>query len=91
MSLFNKQTLITITLDCGTTVTGASTARILYKKPNGTTGYWTATPSTQYLIYSVLNGDIDQSGVWEFQAYAVLSGKIAYGEIVYRNFKEPIL
>ena len=91
MSIFNTQSLLTITLDCGTSVVGATTARVLYQKPDGTTGYWNATPSTNYLIYSILDGDIDQSGVWRFQAYAVLTGKIAYGEIVYKDIQKPLI
>lgn len=91
MSIFKQQTLLTITLDCGTSVSSSTTSRVLYKKPNGDIGYWNGTPSGNYIIYSIQSGDIDQSGVWQFQAYAVLTGKIAYGEIVYKDIQKPIL
>lgn len=91
MSLYKGQSLLTITLDCGTSVASATTSRILYRKPSGTTGYWTATASGTELSYTLVDGDIDESGVWQIQAYAVIGGKKAYGEIINKQFNEPII
>lgn len=91
MSLYKGQSLLTITLDCGTTVTSATTARILYRKPSGATGFWTATASGTELSYTLVNGDIDESGTWQLQGYTVIGGKTAYSEIINKQFNEPIL
>ena len=90
MSLFKGQSYLTITLDCGTTVAAATVARILYEKPDGTKGYWTATATGTELSYTLVNGNIDQSGVWKLQAYVEIGGKKAYGEITTKIINEPI-
>ena len=74
-------------------VSSASTKRILFKKPNGTLLEKTATFYTNgtdgIIQYITITGDLDTVGVWQLQAYVVLSGNQYRSNIttfkVYRN------
>ena len=90
MSLFNNQSLLSITLDCGTDVMTADATMIIYTKPDGTTAMWTGTPVGNTIVYSFANGDINQSGNWKFQAYVEIGGRKTYGDIVTKTFLEPL-
>lgn len=90
MSLFNTQSVLTITLDTGTDTTLAAVKKILYEKPSKVKGEWTATGSTTFLSYVVVNGDIDVPGLWKFQAYLEIGGKKLFGDIVTENFDIPL-
>lgn len=91
MSIFKLQSLITISLETSYTLLGsASVKRILYAKPDGTDGFWTASVSGTKLTYGLANGDIDQAGVWKFQAYIEAGGLKGYGEIVEQEIELPL-
>jgi len=89
--LFIKSGLITLTLSTGRDLTGAINSKILYQKPDGTKGEWTATISGQSLTYTLSNTDIDQAGVWKFQTYIEIATKKGYGEMVEQIFEQPII
>lgn len=92
MSVFEKQSLLTITANTGyDDLVSASTTQILYEKPDGTTGAWEADVSGETLVYEVHNGDIDQRGRWTFQAYWVNGGLKGYGKKKRRYFEKPII
>lgn len=92
MSKFKTQSLITIIAETGYAgLASATVKRILYKKPNGDTGYWIATNSGTTLVYSVQNGDIDQVGEWQFQAYIEVTSLKGYGSIAKQTFEKPII
>jgi len=90
--IFKSQTLLTVKLETGLTITSATVKKILYRKPDGTTGFWTATADgTTKLAYEVnLATDIDQAGIWKLQTFVTLSGKDGYGDIVEVDFKGPL-
>jgi hypothetical protein len=88
--LYTGSGLLTLTLDTGRDLTGASNPKILYQKPDGTKGEWTATISGQSLTYAVINTDIDQAGVWKLQTYIEVAAKKGYGEIVEQVFEKPL-
>ncbi len=91
MSVFKIQSLLSITLETNyNALASASVTRILYKKPNGTTGYWTATVSGTKLIYNVQNGDIDINGTWKFQSYIEAGGLKGFGSVATQNFDIPL-
>lgn len=70
-----------IILETGQTITTADVLQIKYQKPDGTTGAWTGTISgTTKVKYTLSNGDIDQAGVWTFQAYVEVSGGKWHGQ-----------
>jgi hypothetical protein len=70
-----------IKLDCGQDISTATTKQIQYKKPDGTTGAWTATIDTlRYLTFTTVLGTLDQAGVWQLQAYIVMPTWTGHGE-----------
>jgi len=59
-----------IVLDCVAVVTGLTTAKIKYRKPDGTTGEWDAEiEGTTQIKYVTAKDDLDVPGVWILQAY----------------------
>ena len=82
MSIFKNQTLLTITLDTSLTdLASATTLRIYYKKPSGTSSFWVASLSgTSSVTYAIQSGDIDESGEWIIWSYADYSGSSAQGD-----------
>jgi hypothetical protein len=79
-----------IQVDVGSDVTGATTSRIKFIKPDGTSGYWNATISTQYLRYTTVEDDLDQVGEWDAQAYVELAAGKWHGEVTRFKVLEPI-
>jgi len=74
-----------IILDCGTDVSSLTSAKILYQKPNGVTGSWTATKKTgapTKIHYITGASDLDVAGVWILQAYVVMPAWSGHGEEV---------
>jgi hypothetical protein len=68
-------TNITITLHANHNLSSPTTTRIYYKKPNGETGFWTATMvGNDQLTYVTLDNDIDVPGVWVLQGYVLKAG-----------------
>jgi hypothetical protein len=57
-----------IQFDVGLDLTHATVKEVLFKKPDGTTGSWTASlVGPMILGYITQIGDIDQSGIWTIQ------------------------
>lgn len=81
---------LTITLDTTVDLTGATIIEIHYKKPSGATGEWTASVTdTTKVQYATVDGDIDESGTWEFLAYVKTAGGFeGPGEPVSVTFNE---
>jgi len=92
MSIYKNQTLLTITLDTSLTdLSTATTLKILYRKPSGADGFWAGSLSgVSSIEYSILSGDLDESGSWQLQAQADYSGNIGNGGIVHMIVKEPL-
>ena len=60
---------IEVRLDTQFQLENVEIARIIYKKPSGTTGYWDAQVDGTELVYIIKEGDIDEAGIWFLQAY----------------------
>jgi len=72
-----------IDLDVGENIQTATTLRINYTKPDGTSSYWTATlVGTSVLRHVTASNELDQAGVWALQAYAVSPAGAWRGETV---------
>ena len=84
MAIFKDQGLLTIELDTGYDITSATSAKILYQKPDGTTGEFVGAASdTTKISYSLVDGDIDQAGTWIFQSFVTIGGRNGYGGKAY--------
>ena len=71
-----------IILDVGTDVSTATDLRIVYKKPNGVSGYWPAQLDPEdptKIYYIVQEGDLDVVGVWIVQAYVEMPSWKGHG------------
>lgn len=88
--IFETQSLLTINLETNFDISLATVTKILYKKPNGVKGSWTAAVSGNNLIYNLTNGEIDQPGLWRFQSYVEIGGLKAYGKVVTQDFRIPL-
>ena len=89
MSIFQAQGYLTLKLDTNLNIATASVTRILYRKPDGTTGFWEADSieNNKILVYDMTDADLDQPGVWTFQAFVTLDGRNGYGEYVQKEIK----
>ena len=79
-----------IRVDVGSDVSLATVHWIKYIKPDGTTGHWDATVSTQYLQYVSTDGDLDQVGEWTVAALITTPSGTWHGEITRFEVLEPI-
>lgn len=91
MSVFKTQSLLTFIAETDYADLASATVKVIkYKKPKGQTGEWEASVSGTTLTYNTTNGDIDQEGQWEFQAYIEVGGLKGYGNIAKQYFEKPI-
>lgn len=91
MSVFKKQSLLTLKLETNYDDLAAATVkRILFKRPDGTEGFWNADQEGTLLVYNLQNGDINKEGNWQFQTYIEVGGKNAPGTIVNHFFERPL-
>ena len=90
MNYFVGQSNLTISLETGLDLTAATNPKILFTRPNGSTGSWTATKNVQALTYNLQNGDIDQPGTWKFQGYCELAGRKAFGDVAKIEVLKPL-
>lgn len=89
---FKTQSLLVITVETGYSGLGSATVkRILFTKPNGSKGYWNGTVSGTSLTYQTTEGDIDQAGLWKFQAYIEVGGLKGFGDITTQYFETSLL
>jgi len=73
---------VQLNLDLGIDVSGYSEFIIKYKKPDGTTGCWTAalcSSDNERIIYTCVHGDLDISGDWLVQALVRDTGVQLHG------------
>lgn len=88
-NFFIHQGNITITNNTGVSLAGATVTQIIFRRPDGTTGTWNATPSGNTLTYAIQTGDTAVKGNWRLQAYIVNGGQKGYGTEVTQRFKLP--
>jgi len=89
-NIFIHQRIAPIVLDTGVSLASATNQKIKYRKPNGVTGFWSATIVGTTLTYTVTGTDVDIIGNWRLQAYYEISGQPVWGKEVTQQFKLPI-
>jgi len=65
-------------------ISSGTVFKIYYRKPDGTTGSWTATKesnNTSISYTTTLASDLDQVGKWTLQSYSEVGGWKGYGEV----------
>lgn len=85
-----KQTEPLISLDTGKDLSTASNPEIHFQKPGGSTGEWAATISGQNVQYQTTDGDLDESGTWQFQAVVDFGSATQKGAIYRAIINQPI-
>jgi hypothetical protein len=88
---YTTQTYEPLVIETGLLLDQASNPKILYKKPRGGSGQWTAEISGTKLTKTITDGDIILPGEWLFQAYVEIDGKKVFGKIVSYVIDRPIL
>lgn len=74
--IFKGQTALRITLKTFTDLEDAISAVIRYRKPNGTTGEFSAAfgdMANGVIFHEVIEGELDISGWWSFWAFVTFA------------------
>jgi len=74
--IYVGQESLDLILNTNTDLSTASNLKVKYKKPDDSTGSWTATLyNTTYIkkAFIAAGGELDQAGTWTFWAYATMS------------------
>lgn len=61
-------TLIQISISGSADISEVVSSSIYYRKPSGATGQWASVVNGDYIEYTTVAGDIDETGVWYLQA-----------------------
>ena len=81
MSIYTGQGFVRINLTLNEDISASSSNKIIYKKPNGTTGEWDAeVVGTNVMRYNAGNTTFDIPGIWRVQPKFVLGGLVGYGK-----------
>lgn len=79
---FKGESGVKITARTGIDISTATALRLYYQKPNGESGYWTAAVETPTSIsYTTKAGDLNCTGTFKVQAFAVIDSHDHYGTI----------
>ena len=70
---------LAISIDLGINLSTATGVKILYKKPSGASGSWAGSATGTKVLYSATDGEIDEPGLWQFEARADIDGKKSSG------------
>lgn len=90
---------VEVSIKVGIDISNASTLDIRYTKPDGTVGKWQLSDGVAYELEdsehyvrftTTLTTQIDESGTWNFQVYAVGFGYELYGTKVNYKFSEKM-
>lgn len=79
-----------IAISLGQSLATATETKIWFKKPDGTSGSWDARVSGQSLVYNATAGEIDQPGLWQFEAKLRIGGAKRSSGISTQNVDKPL-
>ena len=85
---------VTIVLNTETDLTVFDTLEMKYRKPDLTTGIWTATQCPivdEHMKYTCSGNDLDIAGDWAVQARVItIGGNVFHGKWAHFRVHEPI-
>lgn len=76
-----------LVVDAEVDISTASVVKILYQKPDGSKGEFTATASGENAVYVFSSAELDMVGSWLFQVQYTIGAKIGYSRIYYEVVK----
>lgn len=82
--IFKGDIGVKITVDTVIDVSSATVKKIFYRKPDGTSGYWTGTleaDNTHLSFTTTVLTDLDVVGMWTCQSYVEMPGFSGFGEV----------
>jgi hypothetical protein len=89
--IYKNQSLAPISIDTGLSNLGSATVKkILFTRPDKTSGAWEATVSGTKLTYQPVTADLNQAGIWRLQVFVTIDGKDGYGDKTQITVEEPI-
>ena len=81
---------IVMYVNCGKDISAATNAKIRIKCPGGKVIEQTATiHETNYLKYTTVDGDLDETGTYSIQSSMTLGGWTGIGSTAYLKVYEP--
>lgn len=91
--IFTNQSYLEIEIDTKIDLSAATVTKILYQKPDRTTGSWDASVrNSKYLYYTfTINDTLNQEGDWLIEPYIEVNGKKAPGDIVKITVSKPLV
>jgi hypothetical protein len=76
------QSNVAIRLDTETDLTGATAPKILYQRPDGTTGEWDATVEGTFIVRPASpSAPFDMAGLWRLQAKCTFGALTSIGKV----------
>jgi hypothetical protein len=86
--------IIKITASLGINVTTFETLEIIFRKPDGTIGSWTATidpDDNTKIFYNTVAEDLDLPGDWILQSHVVDGTTVLHGKLVNVHVLAPLV
>jgi hypothetical protein len=81
-----------IVFDTGEDLTLATVHKLIYRKPNGTTGEWEGIiDGTKLMFVTTLITDLDQAGTWDVDAYIEIPGWKGHSDIDHFDVSRNII
>ena len=92
MYVYAEPIRLKIILNVGVNIEAATTRQIKYRKPDGTSGYFTATEesSTSISYTTVAITDLNLKGNWKLQSYIITPTWTNHGDIIRLTVKEHL-
>lgn len=82
-----------IVVDVGSDISGATTAALKVRKPNGSVVTWTGAVSgvdNDHITYTITSADFNLAGNYRIQSFVINSGIEVLGEIFEITIHEPV-
>ncbi len=85
--IFDKKV---ISIEMGQSLAAGTDPKILYTKPDGTSGHWTGAVDGTKITFTSSQNEIDQPGHWQFSARVLISGSRVTSDVTVMWFDKPL-